>query len=203
MSFYYVMLKTVRYNFQQLKCIVVFLMLALPLLAITPFLRAYSLFSFHAVLFVTGFSAWTFIEYILHRFYWHSKNSRSAIAQTHHYHHSHPTELVVTLTHRIIMTMILFSVCWLAAYLNNYFTWVAGFIAGLIAFFLMHKFLHLKMGQRVFKRLVRYHIYHHCKYHSTCYGVTVPWWDDLFKTVPKDPKISQRIIDFYYNEHHH
>lgn len=201
MYFYYFMLKKYRDNYQQLKCILIFLLMELPVLFITPVLKIHSSFLFHASLFFLGFSTWTFIEYILHRFYWHSKNACSSIAKTHHYHHSHPTELVVTPAHRVAMTVVLVLVWLLALCFNNYFTWIAGFVSGLISFFLMHKLLHLKIGQKIFRRLVRYHIYHHCKYHNTCYGVTVPWWDDLFKTVPQHPRIGQRIIDFYYDRH--
>ena len=63
----------------------------------------------------------------------------------------------------------------------------------------MHQFIHLKLAQKIFRKLVRYHIYHHCKYPNSCFGISVPWWDDLFNTVPPAPKITQRIIDFYFN----
>jgi 4-hydroxysphinganine ceramide fatty acyl 2-hydroxylase len=130
----------------------------------------------------------------------HDKNSNSAMTQIHVHHHSHPTEWVVTNFHRIGMIAVLVVLILIANYLDNYFTFF-GFCFGIEGYFVVHELIHLRIGQKVFRKLVRYHIYHHCKYTETCFGVTVPWWDDIFKTVPKAPKITQRIIDFYFNDH--
>ena len=116
------------------------------------------------------------------------------------HHHKHPTELVVTNFHRVAMIAVLAALVLVANWLNDYFTLFVGFCFGVEAYFLVHRLIHLRIGQRIFKKLVRYHIYHHCKYTDTCFGVTVPWWDDFFKTVPKAPKVTQRIIDFYFND---
>ena len=122
------------------------------------------------------------------------------MTQIHTHHHKHPAEHVVTNLHRTAMIAVLAVLIVVANYLNNYFTFFAGFCLGIEAYLLVHRIIHLRIGQRVFTKLVRYHIYHHCKYTDTCFGVTVPWWDDLFKTVPKAPKITQRIVDFYFND---
>lgn len=200
MNFYYFILKQYRPAYLQLVCIAAFLGLLSPAAVIIFLIRQNSDLLFQGLVFLSGWVTWTFAEYILHRFWMHSGNSRSAMAQTHHHHHTHPTELAVTHRHRLGMFAVLCVLVIMAIYLNGYFSFLAGVCFGVEGYFLMHRFLHLKMGQRVFKRLVRYHIYHHCKYPHTCFGVSVPWWDDLFKTVPKEPKISQRIIDFYFNE---
>jgi sterol desaturase/sphingolipid hydroxylase (fatty acid hydroxylase superfamily) len=198
MHLYYFMIKRCKQSYQQAKCIFIFAVILLPLVIISDILRNASPVIFHAILFLSGWVTWTFTEYILHRFWMHDKNSNSSIAQTHYYHHTHPTEIIVTSFHRIAMAIMLVVLILIAGYLNNYFTFLVGFLFGLESYFLMHQFLHLKITQQIFKRLVRYHIYHHCKYPNTCFGVCVPWWDDLFKTVPKEPKITQRIIDFYF-----
>jgi sterol desaturase/sphingolipid hydroxylase (fatty acid hydroxylase superfamily) len=175
--------------------------MTLPLIAFIVFIRHTSTEVFQSLLFLTGWCTWTFVEYILHRFWMHDKDSDSSMAQTHHYHHTHPTEIIVTNVHRALMIVFLIALVFVAACLNDYFTFLVGFCFGIVGYFWMHQFLHLKIGQKVFKRLVRYHIYHHCKYPSTCFGISVPWWDDLFKTVPASPKITQRIIDFYFKGH--
>jgi hypothetical protein len=202
MYLYYFMLGRYQHHYQQAKCILVFLCLLLPFIATSLLLRSYSLWLFQIVLFLGGWISWTFAEYILHRFWMHRKHSDSAMAKTHHHHHSHPTEIVVSDVQRAVMFCSLLAIGSLALYLKNYFTYAAGIYSGMVGYFLMHKLLHMKLAQRLFKRLFRYHIYHHCKYHNTCFGISVPWWDDLFGTVPKDPMISQRIIDFYFNESH-
>lgn len=198
MYFYYFMIKRYRQNYQQLKCIFSFVMMLLPALTFCVIIRHTSPIVFHFVLLFAGWSVWTFVEYILHRFWMHDKNCSSSMTQMHIHHHKHPTELVVTNFHRVTMVAVLAALVVLADYLDNYFTLFVGFCFGVEAYFLVHRLIHLRLGQRVFKKLVLYHIYHHCKYTDTCFGVTVPWWDDLFKTTPKNPKITQRIIDFYF-----
>jgi len=201
MYFYYFMIRRYQRNYLQLKCFIIFLGILIPAMICSIVIHHYSLFSFHALLFASGWVSWTFLEYILHRFHMHKKNAHSSLAETHQHHHTHPTEIVVTNAQRTGMVFFLLTVCAIAVYFNNYFTCAAGFCFGMVGYFMMHKILHQKIAQRLFKRLVKYHIYHHCKYPNTCFGISVPWWDDLFGSVPKNPRISQRIIDFYFNEH--
>ena len=192
------MLKQYRHSYQQAKCIGAFLLVLLPILCVNFAVRQSSPITFHGMLFLEGWCTLTFLEYILLRFWMHDKNCSSSMTQMHSHHHKHPTELVVTNFHRIAMIAILATLVLIANYLNNYFTFFVGFCFGIETYFLVHQMIHLRIGQRIFKKLVRYHIYHHCKYTNTCFGVTVPWWDDIFKTVPKDPKITQHMIDFYF-----
>ena len=187
-----------RHSLQQLRCLIQFSFMALPVILSIVFLRHVCFIAFHSLLFMSGWCMWTFIEYILHRFWMLHKDSNSAMAKTHHYHHTHPTEMVITNLHRALMIIFIVALVFVARYLNDYFTLFVGFACGIAGYFWMHQFLHLELGQKLFKRLVRYHIYHHCKYPNTCFGISVPWWDDLFKTVPASPKITQRIIDFYF-----
>jgi len=200
MYFYFFMMKRYRNSYQQAKCILGFFMMLLPVISFAIIFRHSSSIVFHGLLFFAGWCTWTFVEYILHRFWMHDKNSSSAMTQYHVHHHSHPTERVITSFHRIAMIAVLTVLVVIASYYDNYFTFFVGFCFGIEGYFLMHELIHLRIGQRVFKKLVRYHIYHHCRYTNTCFGVSVPWWDDLFKTVPKDPKITQRTIDFYFND---
>jgi sterol desaturase/sphingolipid hydroxylase (fatty acid hydroxylase superfamily) len=89
-------------------------------------------------------------------------------------------------------------------FFNNYLTMLAGMGWGLSVYLIMHRILHQKWSMKVFKRLSRYHIFHHCKFPNTCFGISVPWWDDFFRTIPpKQVKISPRIIAFYFADHAH
>ncbi|MGZ3952699.1 MAG: sterol desaturase family protein [Flavisolibacter sp.] len=199
MHFYNFMLKRYSRSFQQARCITAFLAMILPVISVTVLVRQSLPIVFHGILLLTGWCTWTFIEYILHRFWMHDRDSGSRMSEYHQYHHTHPTERVITNTHRVLMVAILAMLALVAFYLDNYFTLFVGFCFGTEGYFLMHEMIHLKVGQRLFGKLVRYHIYHHCKYPNTCYGVSVTWWDDLFKTVPAAPILTQRIIDFYFN----
>src|SRR6266542_6429347 len=120
MYFYYLIQKRYQYNYQQAKCMLSFFAMLLPVLSCTIIIGHFSLIFFHCLLFLEGWLTWTFAEYILHRFWMHDKNSDSAIAQTHHYHHTHPTELAVTTIHRLLMVLFLASVLLTAIHLGNY-----------------------------------------------------------------------------------
>jgi hypothetical protein len=200
MYLYYFLMKRFRNSYLQARGNFLFFFMLLMALIVTVIVRSISSMAFHSLLFLTGWYCWTFTEYILHRFYMHDKNPGSTLAKTHHHHHTHPTELMITNVHRIAMAFVLAALAVVAFLLNGYFTFVTGFCFGIEGYFIMHRILHLKVSQRLFKKLVRYHIYHHCKYPNTCFGISVPWWDDIFKTVPNNPKISQRIIDFYFSD---
>lgn len=190
--------------FEQLKCFLVFLLLFMPLVLITLISENISVLIFQFFLFGNGFFIWTFIEYNLHRFWMHDKkNSHLSIVKTHNHHHAHPTDIVITNVHRFGMVVIMVILLVLSWKLQNYFTLITGLVSGLIIYFLMHRVLHLPVAQKIFKKLCRYHIYHHCKYYNTCFGISVPWWDDIFGTVPRNPQLTQKVIDFYFKDHHH
>jgi hypothetical protein len=203
MNLYYFMLKRWQHNYQQVKCIFVFFIVFLPLISFAVLIRPDSSIVFHSLLLFMGWCTWTFTEYILHRFWMHNKGSSSTMTRIHVHHHSHPTELVVTNFHRVTMVVVLAILIVVANNLDNYFTFFVGYCFGIEIYFLVHRLIHARMGQRLFQKLVLYHIYHHCRYTNTCFGVTVPWWDDLFRTVPQNPKITQSVIDFYFNDHHY
>lgn len=208
MTTYYIMQQQLRHHLQQIKCFGVFAALILPVIIFIVYIRSYSEALFHAGLLLAGWATWTFIEYILHRFWMHRKGADAAspLVQMHHHHHTHPTEIKVTPLQRVLMGVLLAALSIISIYLQNYFTFFTGLCFGVVGYFTMHKVIHQPWAGKVFRRLFRYHIYHHCKYPNTCFGISVPWWDDLFKSVPrKEASISPRIIAFYLNEHqaHH
>lgn len=198
MNLHYFIMERYGDWYPKLRGFAFFLTILLPSVFLPSLVRAHSPVAYHALLFLTGWFIWTFVEYILHRFYMHDRNSHSALMKTHQHHHNHPTELLVTAVHRMAMLPILGVLISIAIFLNNYFTLIVGFCFGIEGYFLIHRILHLKQSEKLFRKLVRYHIYHHCKYPNTCFGISVTWWDDIFNTVPQNPKITQRIIDFYF-----
>jgi sterol desaturase/sphingolipid hydroxylase (fatty acid hydroxylase superfamily) len=204
MNYYQNIIDQNKSLFVQLKCFLIFLLFVIPLILITLVIKDYSILLFQLLLFSLGFFLWTFIEYNLHRFWMHDKkNSHLSIVKTHNHHHAHPTEIIVTNIHRFAMGAIMIIILFLSWKFYNYFTVFAGLVSGVIIYFLMHRILHLPIAQKIFRKLCRYHIYHHCKYYNTCFGISVPWWDDILGTVPQNPKLSQKVIEFYFNEHHH
>ena len=152
-------------------------------------------------LFFGGWFTWTFFEYVLHRFWMHDKDTKdeSPMANRHHHHHTHPTEIKVTARQRLTLLTIVCAIVIFAILISIYVLIVAGFIFGFAGYTMMHWVLHQRWSVKVFPRLHRFHIYHHCKFPNSCYGVSVCWWDLLFKTIPPgEPVLVKRIIDFYF-----
>lgn len=186
---------------RQVKCILLFMFLITPLIVAISLVRHSSTWLFHGGAFFIGWVSWTFIEYFLHRFWSHGNHTKAnrASVQSHHYHHAHPTEIIVTRTQRGLLLVLSCLFIYLSVLFNNYFTILAGLFFGFTGYIYMHYFLHQKWSAIVFPTLHRFHIYHHCKYPNHCHGISVPWWDLLFHTAPPtEAKLSDRIINFYF-----
>jgi len=197
--------KKAGYQFTQLHCFAIFFLLIAPCIILLIVATQFQAWVFHCLLFFAGWFFWTFMEYIVHRFWMHGKGTSlyKFSSKRHLHHHKHPHDLKIKAAHRVAMFMLIMVSIYLSYYLNNYFTLFAGFYTGFAAFCFTHIVLHKQWGRKIFKELVHYHIYHHCKYPDRCHGVTVTWWDKLFNTAPpEEASISNRIIDFYFNQHH-
>jgi sterol desaturase/sphingolipid hydroxylase (fatty acid hydroxylase superfamily) len=119
----------------------------------------------------------------------------------HLHHHTHPTEIKITKKQRIIMIGFCVTLVTTSILFSKWLMLPAGVWTGISWFFLMHYFLHQKWCVKIFPRLVNNHIIHHCKEPETCYGVSVVWWDQVFRTMPrKNKQIADRVIAFYYRK---
>ena len=170
-------------------------------LVVISFLK--SILLFQAAAFICGWVTWTYGEYYWHRFLMHARGKTIAAgAQGNHlYHHQHPTELRIKTLHRVLMSMIFLLLIILSAVLQNYITFFTGLFFGFILYCYVHVLLHHQWSSKLFPRLLRYHVHHHCKYPNLCFGVSVPWWDDFFRTVPPNGiVIPIRILEFYFRK---
>ncbi|HKP31954.1 MAG TPA: sterol desaturase family protein [Chitinophagaceae bacterium] len=195
MRFYEFYISRYENAVRQLKCIFLFSVLfAIFLVPAEIFIRNQALYV--CILFVAGWFLWTFTEYILHRFWMHG---RGHAGKYHSYHHTHPTEIKVTQLQRTILVIIVTAIGIVGIRIHPYVMVFDGFIFGFAAYCCMHWVLHQSWSRKLFPRLHRFHIYHHCKFPDSCYGVTVSWWDLIFRTIPPaEAKLSNKIISFYY-----
>ena len=194
-----------RYNQinRQILCFWIFLMPASLLLVIAIFSSSVSIAFSQAALFILGWISWTFGEYIAHRFWMHNRpeTGKSRKITNHQYHHTHPTELKIKDSHRILLLIPGMLIMLYAILRLNYFTIFAGFYTGFMCYQFMHVILHQRWAYTVFTRLVQHHILHHCKFTNKCFGVTATWWDIVFNTsAPKDYKVPEKIINYYFGE---
>jgi len=189
-------------SYSQLKCFGIFLLLALPILLSAWFFEKSPLTFFLLNLFL-GILVWTYLEYHLHRFWTHNKNGSSKEAAFRHmHHHQHPTEIKVTAVQRLVLFLISCGLVSISVVWNNYFTVFTGWAIGLAYSFFSHWMLHQSWSRTLWPHLHRFHIHHHCRYPNKCFGFTTIFWDVVFKTAPpKNAKVPERIIQFYYGNH--
>jgi hypothetical protein len=188
----------------QIKCFFIFLILIVPALYWNHQLEHSHRSVSRFILFITGWLTWTFAEYIMHRFWNHSKSAdnNSSIIRRHHHHHTHPTEIKITGTQRLWMVVIAIALFVVSVWTDSYLYSLAGAWTGFFWFFQMHYILHQTWARKIFPTMVRYHIVHHCKQPDRCFGISTIIWDAVFGTVPdKQLYISARIIDFYFGHH--
>ena len=193
-------------SFSEVQCYTVFFLLLIPVSVCVIQSESINRMLFHVVLFFTGLMVFSFFEYIAHRFWMHGKKEAhpGKTPDLHLHHHKHPTELRITPGMRnclLLGDVLLISMaCWF----DNYFTLFTGFYSGFVCYCFMHVILHKPWAGKVFPGLQQSHIHHHCKYPDRCFGICTTSWDELFNTtVPKEVKISEKVLRFYFGNHGH
>ncbi len=140
-----------------------------------------------------GLLFFTFIEYIVHRYLYHSGDDyldeNNWQFKIHGIHHSIPREkhyLAMPLLLALIVASLLFGLLSLPFGANIYF-FFPGFLAGYAAYLYLHYILHTQSPPQnsKLKYLWTHHNIHHYKDDSKAFGVSSPLWDYVFGTMPK------------------
>lgn len=156
--------------------------------------------SFISGLFILAAFSWTLFEYFAHRYLFHYE-ATSEIGQRivyifHGNHHEFPRDkhrLFMPPLPSVILALLVFGVIWTASYVfsgtGNYaFVFFPGFITGYLIYVSMHYAIHAFTPPRPLKLLWRNHHLHHYKYPDKGYGVSSPFWDIVFHTLPDKEK---------------
>ncbi|NVJ84669.1 MAG: sterol desaturase family protein [Algoriphagus sp.] len=143
-----------------------------------------------AFLFLVGLVLFSLAEYLIHRFVFHDgdyKAGKSWKTKIHAIHHDIPTDperLTLPLPVALFASFLVFFI--FKIILGNLaFGVFPGFISGYAFYLLVHFLIHTrKPPQNHLKILWRnHHIHHHLK-EDKAYGVTTPFWDWVFGTLP-------------------
>jgi sterol desaturase/sphingolipid hydroxylase (fatty acid hydroxylase superfamily) len=148
--------------------------------------------------FLMGLFVWTFVEYNVHRFFFHF-SPRTAWQERivflfHGVHHAQPsmkTRLVMPPAVSIPMgAFFYFFFYLLLGQALGQPHWVgpllSGFTVGYVTYDMMHYATHhFPMRWGVFKYLKRHHMLHHYKTPDQRFGVSSPLWDWVYGTLPK------------------
>lgn len=147
-------------------------------------------------LLAAGALVWTLVEYLLHRFLFHTVTfsaERPVGYLLHEYHHDFPDDaerLVMPPTISYPIACIFGLAYWLT--LGPVWMWpmLAGSAVGYVSYDTIHYFTHHGRPRGFAGRfLKRYHMVHHFRGLAACYGVSSPLWDFVFGTYkPSDTR---------------
>lgn len=170
---------------------------SMPLFIYLPFVALLAFLSFHAfdvwlVLAATalGYFIWTLIEYFGHRYLFHYEfpgrfgaRIHFLIHGVHHVHPNDPLRLVMPALLSGPIMLIALAVVRLLFGLPFGYPVLMGFILGYLAYDMVHYYVHHgEPKSRLGLTLRRLHMLHHFRDPTRGFGVSVPWWDYVFKT---------------------
>lgn len=143
--------------------------------------------------FIGGFIFWTFAEYMIHRFVYHTESNSRLLYRiqftghtVHHQHPIDPTRLAMPPLPSILLSGVFLSIFYLAMGEWAFIFW-PGFMTGYLSYITFHYFQHTIKSPLIptLKKLWLYHQIHHYQNPYVAFGVSTLFWDRVFGTLPK------------------
>jgi sterol desaturase/sphingolipid hydroxylase (fatty acid hydroxylase superfamily) len=139
-----------------------------------------------------GYATWTLTEYWLHRVVFHYEPEEGIGARIHWMihgvHHDHPNDplrLVMPPSASLPLATLFVVAFWLILGGSWWLPFSAGFLGGYLAYDMIHYYVHHnRPTSRAGKKLRELHMRHHFQDHERGFGVSAPWWDQVFGTAP-------------------
>ena len=149
-------------------------------------------------LIVGGYALWTLFEYWLHRLVFHFEPDHGIGARLHWIihgvHHDHPNDplrLVMPPSVSVPLALAVFAVMYLIAGSTYAPGLAAGFFAGYLIYDMTHYYLHhFRPRGRLGRMLRERHMRHHFQDDTRGFGISAPYWDEVFKTSPQAKRTS-------------
>ena len=152
------------------------------------------------LLMVGGYAMWTLFEYWLHRIVFHFEPDDGLGARLHWIihgvHHDHPNDplrLVMPPAVSVPLGAVVFAAMYLIggeAYAPGL---AAGFFTGYLVYDMTHYYLHHFRPRGPLGRMLRErHMRHHFQDDTKGFGISAPYWDEVFGTSPQPRRSSQR-----------
>ncbi len=151
------------------------------------------------ILVLAGYATWTLFEYWLHRVVFHFEPEDGLGARMHWIihgvHHDHPNDpmrLVMPPAVSIPLGAAVFGVMYLVVGSTYAPGLGAGFFTGYLVYDMMHYYLHhFRPHGRLGRMLRERHMRHHFQDDTRGFGISAPYWDDVFRTSPRSKRSSQ------------
>jgi sterol desaturase/sphingolipid hydroxylase (fatty acid hydroxylase superfamily) len=140
-----------------------------------------------------GYALWTLFEYWLHRLVFHFEPDHGVGARLHWIihgvHHEHPNDplrLVMPPAVSVPLALLIFAALRLA-FGTRYAPGVAGgFYAGYLIYDMIHYYVHHFTPRGRLGRMLRErHMRHHFQDDTRGFGISAPYWDEVFRTSPR------------------
>ena len=147
-----------------------------------------------------GYAMWTLFEYWLHRVVFHFEPSAGIGARLHWIihgvHHDHPNDrlrLVMPPAVSVPLAALVFALLYLA-FGGNYAPGLgAGFFAGYLVYDMIHYYLHHSRPHGRLGRMLRErHMRHHFQDETRGFGISAPYWDEVFGTSSRGEAMGAR-----------
>lgn len=142
---------------------------------------------------VGGYALWTLFEYWLHRLVFHFEPQAGVGARLHWIihgiHHEHPNDplrLVMPPAVSVPLGAVVFGVLYLI-FGERYAPGLAvGFFTGYLVYDMTHYYLHhFTPRSRLGRMLRERHMRHHFQDDTRGFGISAPYWDEIFRTSPR------------------
>jgi dihydroceramide fatty acyl 2-hydroxylase len=141
---------------------------------------------------VAGYAFWTLTEYWMHRVVFHFEPEEGIGARLHWMihgvHHDHPNDplrLVMPPSVSVPLAALFYGLFVLVLGDERALAFGGGFLAGYLAYDMIHYALHHHVPKsRLGKWLRELHMRHHFQDDERGFGISAPYWDWVFRTVP-------------------
>lgn len=145
------------------------------------------------LLVLAGYLTWTLTEYWMHRVVFHFEPEDGwgarfhwLIHGVHHEHPNDPMRLVMPPSVSVPLALAFYVLFWLILGADRAFTFGAGFYAGYLLYDMIHYHLHHHVPRtRMGKKFRELHLRHHFQDHERGFGISAPYWDAIFRTLPR------------------
>jgi dihydroceramide fatty acyl 2-hydroxylase len=139
---------------------------------------------------LAGYAIWTLFEYWLHRLVFHFEPEQGLGARMHWIihgvHHDHPNDplrLVMPPAVSVPLGALVFAVIYVVFGARYGPAIGAGFFSGYLLYDLTHYYLHhFRPRGRLGRVLRERHMRHHFQDETCGFGISAPYWDDIFGT---------------------
>ncbi len=147
------------------------------------------------IFFLGGMVLFTLVEYLMHRFLYHipaeSAGRRRFQYVIHGIHHEHPRDkerLAMPPVVSIILATLFIALFRFTIGPNGY-AFGGGFLFGYSTYLLAHYAVHIFKQPKNFLGIIwKHHNLHHYVGDDGAFGVSSPFWDYIFGTMPRDPR---------------